>query len=62
MQNTPLTSYAVTYQVTLPVCIPNGEYLLRIQSLAIHNPYPAALPQVRHTCITLDEIQYFIDD
>ncbi|KAL2202486.1 hypothetical protein CC79DRAFT_1372655 [Sarocladium strictum] len=40
----------LTYQVTLPVCIPNGEYLLRIQSLAIHNPYPAALPQFYISC------------
>jgi hypothetical protein len=40
----------LTYQVTLPVCIPNGEYLLRIQSMAIHNPYPAALPQFYISC------------
>ncbi|KAK3938661.1 putative endo-beta-1,4-glucanase D [Diplogelasinospora grovesii] len=26
------------YAYNIPRCIPNGEYLLRIQSLAIHNP------------------------
>ncbi|KAI1081235.1 glycoside hydrolase family 61 protein [Whalleya microplaca] len=26
------------YSSTIPKCIPDGEYLLRIQSLAIHNP------------------------
>ncbi|OTB16580.1 glycoside hydrolase family 61 protein [Daldinia sp. EC12] len=32
-----------TYSYTVPKCIPSGEYLLRIQSLAIHNP--GATPQ-----------------
>ena len=27
-----------TYTANIPKCIKNGEYLLRIQSLAIHNP------------------------
>ncbi|KAI1402016.1 glycoside hydrolase family 61 protein [Hypoxylon fuscum] len=27
-----------TYSTTIPKCIASGEYLLRIQSLAIHNP------------------------
>ncbi|VTO93829.1 unnamed protein product [Fusarium graminearum] len=36
----------ITYTFNLPVCIPNGEYLLRIQSMGIHNPYPAGLPQM----------------
>lgn len=36
-----------TYSFTIPDCVPDGEYLLRIQSLAIHNPYPAGTPQVR---------------
>ncbi|KAI0386588.1 glycoside hydrolase family 61 protein [Hypomontagnella monticulosa] len=31
------------YSFTIPKCIPSGEYLLRIQSLAIHNP--GATPQ-----------------
>ncbi|KAH8171516.1 glycosyl hydrolase family 61 domain-containing protein [Sarocladium implicatum] len=39
----------LSYTFSLPVCIPNGEYLLRIQSLAIHNPYPA-LPQFYISC------------
>ncbi|KAK5625480.1 hypothetical protein RRF57_001196 [Xylaria bambusicola] len=34
-----------TYSYTIPKCIENGEYLLRIQSLAIHNPWPAGIPQ-----------------
>ncbi|KAI1344938.1 glycoside hydrolase family 61 protein [Xylariaceae sp. FL0016] len=33
----------VSYSSTIPKCIPSGEYLLRIQSLAIHNP--GATPQ-----------------
>lgn len=36
-----------TYTNNLPTCLPDGEYLLRIQSLAIHNPWPAGIPQVR---------------
>ncbi|CAJ2502784.1 Uu.00g101780.m01.CDS01 [Anthostomella pinea] len=32
-----------SYSGTIPKCIPNGEYLLRIQQLAIHNP--GATPQ-----------------
>ncbi|KAI1380834.1 glycoside hydrolase family 61 protein [Hypoxylon crocopeplum] len=32
-----------TYSFTIPKCIPSGEYLVRIQSLAIHNP--GAVPQ-----------------
>jgi hypothetical protein len=35
-----------TYTFNIPTCIPNGDYLLRIQSLAIHNPYPGGIPQV----------------
>ncbi len=38
---------ADTYTYNIPTCIPNGDYLLRIQSLAIHNPWPAGIPQVR---------------
>lgn len=37
---------AQTYSFTLPSCIPDGQYLLRIEQLAIHNPYPAGTPQV----------------
>ncbi|KAI1363732.1 glycoside hydrolase family 61 protein [Xylaria arbuscula] len=37
-----------TYTGTIPRCIPSGEYLLRIQSLAIHNP--GATPQWYISC------------
>ncbi|KAI0107142.1 glycoside hydrolase family 61 protein [Nemania sp. FL0031] len=37
-----------SYTGTIPKCIPNGEYLLRIQSLAIHNP--GATPQWYISC------------
>ncbi|RDL39050.1 Uncharacterized protein BP5553_03390 [Venustampulla echinocandica] len=39
-----------TYTVSLPKCVPNGEYLVRIQSLAIHNPYPGGTPQFYVGC------------
>ncbi|KAG4435871.1 hypothetical protein IFR05_008637 [Cadophora sp. M221] len=38
-----------TYDIPIPACIPAGEYLVRIQSMAIHNPYPA-LPQFYVSC------------
>lgn len=34
------------YSAKIPSCIPDGEYLLRIHSLGIHNPWPAGIPQV----------------
>ncbi|KAI1140441.1 glycoside hydrolase family 61 protein [Hypoxylon sp. FL0543] len=37
-----------SYSYTIPKCIPSGEYLLRIQSLAIHNP--GAVPQFYISC------------
>lgn len=37
-----------TYTFNLPSCIPAGEYLVRIQSLAIHNP--GATPQFYISC------------
>ncbi|KAI1639638.1 lytic polysaccharide monooxygenase [Biscogniauxia mediterranea] len=37
-----------TYSSTIPKCIPSGEYLLRIQSLAIHNP--GGVPQFYVSC------------
>ncbi|KAI3326243.1 lytic polysaccharide monooxygenase [Xylariaceae sp. AK1471] len=37
-----------TYTGTIPKCIPAGDYLLRIQSLAIHNP--GATPQWYISC------------
>ncbi|ORY65546.1 glycosyl hydrolase family 61-domain-containing protein [Pseudomassariella vexata] len=36
------------YSSTIPTCIPAGEYLLRIQSLAIHNP--GGVPQFYISC------------
>ncbi|KAG7286305.1 hypothetical protein NEMBOFW57_008613 [Staphylotrichum longicolle] len=41
-----------TYQYNIPKCIPNGEYLLRIQSLAIHNP--GSVPQFYVSCAQLN--------
>jgi hypothetical protein len=35
---------ADAYSYNIPKCIPDGEYLLRIQQLGIHNP--GAPPQV----------------
>jgi hypothetical protein len=40
----------LTYSVTIPASVPNGEYLLRIQQLAIHNPWPAGIPQFYIEC------------
>lgn len=39
-----------TYTSKLPAGLPNGDYLLRIQQLAIHNPYPAGIPQFYISC------------
>ncbi|RYP69155.1 hypothetical protein DL771_006249 [Monosporascus sp. 5C6A] len=39
-----------TYTSQIPRCIEDGEYLLRIQSLAIHNPWPAGIPQFYISC------------
>ncbi len=38
-----------TYTSTIPKCIQNGEYLLRIQSLGIHNP-TGGVPQFYISC------------
>ncbi|TGJ88734.1 hypothetical protein E0Z10_g40 [Xylaria hypoxylon] len=43
-----LTEILDTYSGTIPKCIPAGEYLLRIQSLAIHNP--GSTPQWYISC------------
>ncbi|KAH8160300.1 hypothetical protein CIB48_g7939 [Xylaria polymorpha] len=45
---------AQTYTYQLPKCIENGEYLLRIQSLAIHNPWPAGIPQFYISCAQIE--------
>jgi hypothetical protein len=39
-----------TYSFKLPTCLPDGEYLLRIQQLGIHNPYPGGIPQFYISC------------
>ncbi|KAF5870958.1 putative glycoside hydrolase family 61 protein [Botrytis fragariae] len=39
-----------TYTYTIPPNLPNGDYLLRIQQLAIHNPYPGGIPQFYIEC------------
>jgi len=41
---------AGSYTYNIPSCIPDGDYLLRIQSLAIHNPWPAGIPQFYIEC------------
>lgn len=40
----------LSYNVTIPASVPNGDYLLRIQQLAIHNPYPGGIPQFYISC------------
>lgn len=39
-----------SYTFNVPSCIADGEYLLRIQSLGIHNPWPAGIPQFYISC------------
>ncbi len=39
-----------TYTANIPAALPSGEYLLRIQQLGIHNPYPAGTPQFYIEC------------
>ncbi|KAI0177938.1 fungal cellulose binding domain-containing protein [Pestalotiopsis sp. NC0098] len=41
---------AQSYSYTIPTCIAPGDYLLRIQQLAIHNPWPAGIPQFYISC------------
>ncbi|KAH8202998.1 hypothetical protein TruAng_002832 [Truncatella angustata] len=41
---------AQSYTYQIPSCIASGEYLLRIQQLAIHNPWPAGIPQFYISC------------
>lgn len=43
-----------TYSYSIPQCIEDGEYLLRIQSLGIHNPWPAGIPQFYISCAQLN--------
>ncbi|RYO85196.1 hypothetical protein DL766_001884 [Monosporascus sp. MC13-8B] len=44
----PVVEHTDEYTSNIPRCIPSGEYLLRIQSLAIHNP--GATPQWYMSC------------
>ena len=39
-----------SYSITIPKSVPSGDYLLRIQQLAIHNPYPGGIPQFYISC------------
>jgi len=39
-----------SYTFSIPSCLADGEYLLRIQSLGIHNPWPAGIPQFYISC------------
>jgi len=39
-----------TYTYTIPPNLPSGDYLLRVQQLGIHNPYPAGIPQFYIEC------------
>ena len=39
-----------TYSSTFPAGLPDGEYLMRTQQLAIHNPYPGGIPQFYISC------------
>ncbi|KAL2074975.1 hypothetical protein VTL71DRAFT_8755 [Oculimacula yallundae] len=41
---------AQTYTYTIPKALPDGEYLLRIEQIGIHNPYPGGLPQFYLSC------------
>ncbi|KAK2783864.1 hypothetical protein FQN53_008926 [Emmonsiellopsis sp. PD_33] len=40
---------STTYTGTIPASLPDGDYLLRIEQLAIHNPWPSGIPQVTVT-------------
>ncbi|KAE8440480.1 hypothetical protein EG329_007434, partial [Mollisiaceae sp. DMI_Dod_QoI] len=39
-----------SYSYTIPAALPSGDYLLRVQQLGIHNPYPAGTPQFYVSC------------
>lgn len=45
-----LTQSSETYTSKIPASLPSGDYLLRTQQLAIHNPYPAGIPQFYISC------------
>ncbi|PGH11403.1 hypothetical protein AJ79_04904 [Helicocarpus griseus UAMH5409] len=39
-----------TYSATIPASVPDGDYLIRIEQLAIHNPWPSGIPQFYISC------------
>lgn len=39
-----------TYTTNIPAGLPSGDYLLRTQQLAIHNPWPGGIPQFYVSC------------
>jgi len=41
---------AGSYTYNIPSCLADGEYLLRIQSIGIHNPWPGGTPQFYVSC------------
>ncbi|KAK4034541.1 glycosyl hydrolase family 61-domain-containing protein [Parachaetomium inaequale] len=41
---------ATSYSAEIPSCIPPGDYLIRIQQLGIHNPWPSGIPQFYLSC------------
>ncbi|KAK2775510.1 hypothetical protein FQN52_003979 [Onygenales sp. PD_12] len=41
---------STTYTGTIPASLPDGDYLLRIEQLAIHNPWPSGIPQFYISC------------
>ena len=45
-----LTESIETYTFDIPSCVEDGEYLVRIQQLGIHNPWPAGIPQFYIAC------------
>lgn len=45
-----LISSTETYTYNIPKNLPSGDYLLRIQQLGIHNPYPSGIPQFYISC------------
>ncbi|KAK3694166.1 glycoside hydrolase family 61 protein [Podospora appendiculata] len=48
--STSTWNMAGSYTFSIPTCIPSGDYLLRIQALGIHNPWPAGIPQFYISC------------
>jgi hypothetical protein len=48
--NSASWNLAQSYSFTLPSCVANGDYLLRIEQLGIHNPWPAGIPQFYVGC------------